>query len=192
MNRSTARAVHSTQDAGSLDTTVRRWLYHPERLAARYVKPGDRVLDFGCGPGFFTRSFARRVGDQGRVIAVDLQQGMLDLVRRKVAEAGLSARLITHLCKPDALDLGPERDGQVDVAFALFVVHEVPDRAKLFREIAATLRSGGTFFYSEPPFLVGRKEFDANVASMKALGLEVIETRWFFLNRAVLLRKRDS
>ena len=58
--------VFSAEKAGHLDTHLRRFLYRPDRLAERSVKPGDRVLDFGCGPGFFTREFAKRVGRAGR------------------------------------------------------------------------------------------------------------------------------
>jgi hypothetical protein len=50
--------VFSADKAGHLDTCLRRLLYRPEQLAEQYVKQGFRVLDFGCGPGFFTREFA--------------------------------------------------------------------------------------------------------------------------------------
>jgi hypothetical protein len=52
------------------------------------------------------------------------------------------------------------------------------------------LKPGGTFFYSEPPFLVPRNEFSENLVLMGKLGLEVVETRWYFVNRAALLKKR--
>jgi len=115
---------------------------------------------------------------------------MLAIVRTKLTAEGLISRVTTHRCKPDSLDLLPDRDGQVDAAFAIFVVHEVPDREKLFSEIAAMLRDGGTFFYSEPPFLVSKKEFRENLALMETMSLAVVETRWYFLNRAALLKKR--
>ena len=189
MPHSHARDVFSYERAAHLDTKFRHILYRPDALAERYVTPGSRVLDFGCGPGFFTRAFAKRVGEKGAVIAADLQEEMLNIVREKFAAEGLISRVTTHRCKPDSLDLSPEKDGQVDTAFAIFVVHEVPDRKKLFSEIAAMLRPGGTFFYSEPPFLVPKKEFFENLEIMKTLGLEVVETRWYFLNRAALLKK---
>jgi len=185
-----SRDVFSAKNAGHLDTGFRRLLYRPDRLAERYVKPGDRVLDFGCGPGFFTREFAKRVGENGCVIAADLQDEMLAIVREKLGAEGLISRVKTHRCKPDSLDLLPDRDGQVDVAFAIFVVHEVPDREKLFREIAAMLVPGGTFFYSEPPFLVSGTEFRENLKILEKCGLEVVETRRYFVNRAAVLKKK--
>jgi len=185
-----ARDVFSVEKAAHLDTKFRRFLYRPDRLAERYVKPGDRVLDFGCGPGFFTREFAKRVGEEGLVISADLQEGMLDIVSTKMEAEGLASRVRTHICKSDSLDLFPEKDGPVNAAFAIFVVHEVPDRAKLFREIAAMLVPGGIFFYSEPPFLVSGKEFNENLALLEKDGFQVAERRWYFVNRAAVLRKK--
>jgi ubiquinone/menaquinone biosynthesis C-methylase UbiE len=182
--------VFSAEKASHLDTPLRRFLYRPDRLAERYVKPGDRVLDFGCGPGFFTREFAKRAGATGSVIAADLQEEMLEIVRTKLGPEGLLSQVKTHRCKPDSLDLSPGRDGQVDVAFAIFVVHEVPDREKLFREIAAMLVPGGLFFYSEPPVIVSGSEFRESLALAEKAGLRLVETRFFFVvNRAAVLKK---
>ena len=89
MSHSHAHEVFSAEKAGHLDTKFRRFLYRPDALAERYVKPGNRVLDFGCGPGFFTREFAKQVGDKGSVIAADLQDEMLEILKgARAAEAG--------------------------------------------------------------------------------------------------------
>ncbi len=181
--------VFSAKNAAHLDTRLRRFIYRPERLAERYVKPGDRVLDFGCGPGFFTREFAKRVGETGTVIAADLQEEMLAIVREKLGKEGLLPRIRTHRCEPDSLNLTPERDGTIDVAFTIFVVHEVPDPAKLFREIAALVKPGGTFFYSEPPFIVSGGEFKEHLAEAEAAGFKVMERSFFFVNRAAVMRR---
>jgi ubiquinone/menaquinone biosynthesis C-methylase UbiE len=181
--------VFSASRAGHLDTRFRRFLYHPDRLAERYVKPGDRVLDFGCGPAFFTREFAKRVGDTGRVIAVDVQEEMLQILRKKLEPEGLMPRIHTHQCAPDSLGLSPEHDGNIDVAFAIFVVHEVPDPAKLFREIAALVKPGGTFFYTEPFFVVPGPEFRESLALAEKAGFRLVGTSHYFLNRAAELKK---
>jgi ubiquinone/menaquinone biosynthesis C-methylase UbiE len=118
---------------------LRRFLYRPDQLAERYVKPGNRVLDFGCGPGFFTREFAKRVGDTGMVLAVDVQEEMLRILREKLGPEGLLPRIKTLRCDPDSLALSPEHDGKINAAFTIFVVHEVPDAAKLFWEISTLL-----------------------------------------------------
>jgi len=175
--------------AGHLDTRFRRLVYRPDRLAERYVHPGNRVLDFGCGPGFFTREFARRVGESGTVIAVDLQEEMLRILREKMSRESLLPRIRTHQCPPDTLGLSPELDGTVDAAFAIFVLHEVPRPGQLFREIASLLVPGGLFFVAEPPFVVPGREFRATLVHAEEAGLSLQEQRFFFLNRAAVLRK---
>jgi SAM-dependent methyltransferase len=77
----------------------------------------------------------------------------------------------------------------VDIAFAIFVVHEVPDPQRLFREIAAILKPGGRFFYSEPIIVVPGRQWRANLAVAESARFHVIERRWYFLNRAALLEK---
>ena len=181
--------IFSAKNAGQLDTRFRRVLYQPDRLAERYVRPGDRVLDFGCGPGFFSRAFAKRVGGTGSVIAVDLQEEMLDILRKILEAEGLMARIRTHRCAPDTIGLVPGPDTLVNVAFAIFVVHEVPDPRKLFREIAALLVPGGLVFYSEPPFIVSGAEFGKKPLHAEEAGLRVVERRLFFVNRAAVLKK---
>jgi len=181
--------VFSAKNAAHLDTRLRRFIYRPDRLAERYVKTGNRVLDFGCGPGFFTREFAKRVGDSGQVYSVDLQEEMLRIVRGKMETEGLASRVRTHRCLPDSINLPPEMNGTFDFATAIFVVHEVPDPEKLFREIAALVKSGGTFFYSEPPFIVTGKEFNEHLSEAEAAGFRLIKRSFYFVNRAGVLRK---
>ena len=181
--------VFSASKARHLDTRFRRFLYRPDRLAERYVQPGNCVLDIGCGPGFFTREFARRVGDTGTVIAVDLQGEMLRILREKLEPEGLMSRIRTHQCPPDTLGLPPELNGTVDIAFAIFVVHEVPDPRKLFGEIALLLKPGGLFYYTEPPVVVPGREFRTHLKEAEEAGFRVVEKRLFFVNRAAVLRK---
>lgn len=181
--------VFSAENAGHLDTPLRRFLYRPDRLTERLVKPGDRVLDFGCGPGFFTREFAKQVGENGQVFSVDLQAEMLEIVRRKMEKEGLSSRVTTHQCMPDSIHLPADLNGTFALATAIFVVHEVPDPETLFQEIALLLKPGGTLFFSEPPFLVSGKEFDGKLALAESCGLRLVSRSWYFVNRAAGLRK---
>jgi len=182
--------IFSPSRAGHLDSRLRRFLYRPDRLAQRYVKQGDQVLDFGCGPGFFTREFAKAAGETGLVIAVDVQEEMLRILREKLGPEGLLPRIRTHRCAPDSLGLSPELDGSINAAFAIFVVHEVPDPDRLFREIAALLVPGGVFFLSEPPFVVNGREFGVTVSRAGAAGFTLVEKRFLLVNRAAVLRKR--
>ena len=182
-------AVFPASRAGLLDSGLRRFFNRPDRLAERYLRPGDRVLDVGCGPGFFTRAFARQVGGDGRVYAVDLQEAMLDLLQKKLTPEGLMPRVTTHRCRPDSLDLSPDLAGTFDAAFALFVVHEVPDPARLFREVAALLRPGGTCYYTDPAYEVPGSEFREYVELAAGAGLRPVDRPFSLLNRVAVLRK---
>jgi len=181
--------VFSASRAGHLDTRLRRFLYRPDRLAERYVRSGNRVLDFGCGPGFFTCEFAKRVGETGTVIAVDVQEEMLRILRDKMEREGHMSRITTHLCKQDTIGLPKEFDGTIDVAFAIFVVHEVPDPQQLFQEISSLLVPGGLFYYAEPPFNVSGNEFRTHCLQAEKAGLHLEKRQFYFVNRAAVLRK---
>jgi ubiquinone/menaquinone biosynthesis C-methylase UbiE len=70
--------------ANSLDNKIRRWLQNPQKILSPYVKEGMKILDVGCGPGFFSVELAKMVGAHGKVYAVDLQEGMLQKLRDKI------------------------------------------------------------------------------------------------------------
>ena len=75
-------ASSASQDS-HLDFRSRRFFYRHYHLAERFVQPVNLVLDFGCSPGFFTREFAKRSGDAGRVFAVEIQPEMLRILRER-------------------------------------------------------------------------------------------------------------
>jgi SAM-dependent methyltransferase len=114
---------------------------------------------------------------------------MLRIVEGKMESEGLLPRVTTHQCRPDSIGLPPELNATFDVAFAIFVVHEVPDPEKLFREIAALLKPGGTFFFSEPPIIVPGREFEDKVRLAGEAGFRPVDRSWFFVNRAATLKR---
>ena len=113
---------------------------------------------------------------------------MLRILREKMEVEGLMSRIMTHLCAaPDKIGLPQEFEGTIDAAFAIFVVHEVPDSQKLFQEISSLLVPEGLFFYTEPLFIVSGREFRANLIKAENAGLKLVEQRFFFVNRAAVL-----
>ena len=97
--------VFPASRASHLDGWFRRLLFRPGQLVDRYVWPGDTVLDIGCGPGLFTRAIARKVGDNGLVIAVDVQDRMLEILKEKAQKEGLISRIRLHKAGPQSLGL---------------------------------------------------------------------------------------
>ncbi len=118
--------VFPASRASHLDGWLRRLLFRPDRLVDRYVRSGDTVLDIGCGPGLFTRAIARKVGDAGHVIAVDVQDGMLEILKEKAQKEGLIARIRLHKVEPQSLGLAePE---SITVAFAFYFLFLTPPK----------------------------------------------------------------
>ena len=122
----------------SFDNPLRRFIHDPEPLLAPYVKPGMTVVDVGCGMGYFTIPLARITGPGGKVIAVDLQQRMLDALVRRAEKAGVADRVIPHRCQKESLGV----EGPADFALVFWMAHEVPDKPRFFRELLALLTAG--------------------------------------------------
>jgi len=100
------------------DNWFRRILYRPERLFGPYVREGMAVADIGCGMGFNAIALARMVGEDGHVIAVDVQDKMLDVLRKRAARAGLAGRIEARQTRPDSIVI----DTQVGFVVAFWSV----------------------------------------------------------------------
>jgi ubiquinone/menaquinone biosynthesis C-methylase UbiE len=82
---------------------LRRWLSDPVRtLQGADIRPGQTVLEVGCGTGFFTVPAAQPIGNQGCLLAMDVLAGYLEQVSAKLRDAGLTN---VRVLKRDALDL---------------------------------------------------------------------------------------
>jgi ubiquinone/menaquinone biosynthesis C-methylase UbiE len=129
------------------------WLVH-NPLRRRYmrpvldrvgIRPGERVLELGPGPGAFTVDAARRAGPQGRIIAVDIQPEMIAWVEERVREAGLS-NVETHVAGAYELPLENET---IDRAFLVTVLPEIPDQNRALAELWRVLKPGGQLSVTE-------------------------------------------
>ena len=120
---------------------VRGWLQKPGPILAPYIREGMTVLEPGPGMGFFTLELAKRVGPSGRVVCVDVQQQMLDRLKRRAAKARLLDRLDLRLAPAASMGIA-DLQGQVDFTLAFAVVHEFPDARKFFCEVAAASKAG--------------------------------------------------
>lgn len=174
--------------AGGLDNSLRRWIQNPEKILKPYIKPGMVVLDLGCGPGFFTIEMAKLLNGQGKVIAADLQEGMLEIIRQKIHETELEQRIILHKCQSETIGITEK----VDFILAFYMVHEVPNQDKLFQELKSILKPEGKIFIVEPNFHVPKKSFNNMLERVKNLGFEITEQPKSFLNRAVVLRQKST
>lgn len=149
---------------------IRRLLEPPARIVGPHLRAGMRVLEVGCGMGYFTLPMAAAVGTEGKVVALDVQPRMLAGLARRARRAGLADRIDARLCAPDSLGI-EDLAGRIDFALAYFVVHEVPDPDRLFAELRAALRSDARLLVVEPPGHVTREAFAATVAAAARHGL---------------------
>jgi ubiquinone/menaquinone biosynthesis C-methylase UbiE len=148
ISRLAARFGHSSPCPASLswlvDNPIRR-RYMGTVLERIGIRPGERVLELGPGPGAFTVGAAERTGIQGRLIAVDIQPEMIAQVERRVREEGLP-NVETHVASAHRL---PLNDESVDRAFLITVLPEIPDRNLALAELARVLRPDGVLSVTE-------------------------------------------
>jgi ubiquinone/menaquinone biosynthesis C-methylase UbiE len=118
---------------------------YKQRLATSLdVRPGQTVVDLGCGPGTDLHRLADAVGETGSVVGVDREQRMLAEARRRLAERPNVALLLG-----DLHDL-PLPDGSISRARVDRVLQHLPDPAQALREVRRVLRPGGLFGMAEP------------------------------------------
>ena len=107
----------------------------PHLVQAAGVAPGQAVLDVACGTGVVAREAADRMGGRGRVVGLDLNQGMLAVARR--------LRPDIEWRQGDAAEL-PFDDGSFDVVLCQAALMFFPDRGGALREMARVAAEGGT------------------------------------------------
>ncbi len=115
-----------------------------KKLRKAGLKPGNQVLDFGCGPGSFSLAAARIVGPSGRVFALDIHPLAVQRVKTKAAKSGLQN--IETISSDRATSLA---DQSVDFVILNDVLHEVDDPEAVLSELHRILKPEGTLFFSD-------------------------------------------
>ena len=165
-----------------LNNPLRRLLHKPEKIFGGLVSEGQTAIDLGCGPGYFSLRLAKMVGDSGRVIAVDIQPEMLEMVKRNAARQGLQERIETHVSGSDSLGLTEK----ADFVLAFWMVHEVPDQGAFLRQVVQLLKPGAKFLLVEPIFHVNAAKFKKTLDIAQAAGLKPIGEMKVRISRAMI------
>lgn len=109
------------------------------------IRPGMRVLDIGCGPGWVAQMLSRRVGSEGRVVGVDQSPQMIEIARQSAREAGLAN--ITFI--EGGFDVAfPER-GSLDAVVGRRVLMYQSDAAQAVAQLVDAIRPGGAIAFHE-------------------------------------------
>lgn len=152
------------------------WLDRPEReaeeapsqaIAALKIAPGSVVADVGAGSGYYTVRLSEVVGPGGRVVATDLQPGMLDLIRAKVVRLGL-ANVTLVQGRPDDPVLPA---ATFDLIVMVDVYHELASPQIFVRKLREALKPGGRLvlieFRLEDPRVPIREVHKMSVAQVR-------------------------
>lgn len=110
-----------------------------ELLEALQLKPGQVACDIGCGNGFYTLKLAELVGDEGKVLAVDIQPEMLTLLRERAKAEGVTnvEPILSTVIDPDL----PE--GTIDLILLVDVYHEFSHPEHMLQAMRRSLAPNG-------------------------------------------------
>ena len=171
-----------------IDHPLRHRIQPPDEMAVRHgIQPGMRVLEVGPGSGTYTMAAARRVGENGRVSAVDIEPRMIEYVREKAEREGIrniDARVA------DVYNL-PFDDGFFDAVFMITVIGEIPDPDRAIREFYRVLKPAGTLAFSElfldPDYPMAR----TLIRKSTEAGFELKERIGHFFHYTLIFQKPD-
>jgi ubiquinone/menaquinone biosynthesis C-methylase UbiE len=111
-----------------------------ELFAAAALRPGESVLDVGCGTGPTTVRAAAEVGPAGHVVGTDVAPAMIEVARAAAADVAATEQIEWLVADAQTHDFGPET---YDVVISRFGVMFFPDPAAAFDNLARTARRGG-------------------------------------------------
>ena len=170
----------------TFDNPLRKFIQDPDGILSGHIREGMRVADIGCGMGYFSIPLARLVGDSGHVQAIDLQPQQLKRVEKRARKSGMSSRITTTLAGKDSLLLNPD----ADFILAFAVIHEVPSKEELFKQIYENLKPGGRILIAEPTHHVKQKAFDEEIEAARKCGfIPIPNSQKIRASRVALLEK---
>lgn len=130
-------------DGERVDAYEEMFRWRPEMeplLAPAKITEGQRVVDYGCGPGMLSLELARRVGSSGRVYGVDINALFLERAEKHAREAGLAGQTEFRRTEDGRI---PLEDASVDRVVCKNVLEYVDDPDATLREFRRVLRPGG-------------------------------------------------
>jgi arsenite methyltransferase len=144
--RSVAEAFgYSADELAAIPAEANLGLSCGNPTATANLRPGEVVVDLGCGGGLDVFLAAAKVGPTGRAIGIDMTAEMVDLARRNAARQSLT-NVEFHLANIDQLPLA---DASVDCVISNCVINLAPDKPAVLHEIARVLKPAGRLAISD-------------------------------------------
>jgi ubiquinone/menaquinone biosynthesis C-methylase UbiE len=165
------------------DNPVRKLFHDPYEMLSPYVEQGFTVIDIGPGMGYFTIPLLKLVGKDGKVIAVDIQEKMLAVLKHRAIKAGVDANLITHLSQPNDFLLKEK----ADFILVFWMLHEVADQVKFLKDVKKLMKKTASALIVEPRLHVSKMAFDRTIEMARKGGLKIQAHPAVSLSRAILL-----
>ena len=149
---------------------------------------GERVVDIGCGPGRVAMRLAEAVGVAGEVIVVDVQAEMLDVVRTKAEEGGVTniRYLLADLSQPRVWV------EKVDAAVLVMMLGEVPDREALLEFVQKCLKEEGRLLVAESVFDPHYTRRAKLVSMTRRAGFDQVSVRGNWFGYSMVFKKHKA
>jgi arsenite methyltransferase len=182
---------YSADELASIPAEANMGLSCGNPTAYARLKPGETVVDLGCGGGLDVLLAAQRVGASGKAIGIDMTPEMIDRATANAHKSGVQ-NVEFHLATIDKL---PLPDSSVDCVISNCVINLASDKPAVFREIFRVLKRGGRLAASDialkrelPPemgndlmayvgCIAGAIPFDEYSKGLKAAGFDPVEIR---------------
>jgi ubiquinone/menaquinone biosynthesis C-methylase UbiE len=167
----------------TFDNPVRGLFQNPYKILSDYVKAGDAVLDIGPGMGYFTFPLSQLTGEDGEVVALDIQEGMLKRLDKKIKTKKIQ-NIKIKLYDGIRFDL----EEKFDFILLFWMYHEVRNKPVFIEELKSALKPEGKMLIAEPGIHVSGKKFNESIKLLTDAGFKIVEEPRVSLSRAVVIQ----
>jgi len=173
--------------AGLLDSKLRRMFHNPNKILKPFISKNITALDIGCGPGVFSIEIAKLLEGTGKVISVDMQEGMLNILKNKISGKPIEKIITLHKCTQNNLCIKEN----VDFVLMFYMIHEVPNKENLFKEVLPLINENGLLMIVEPG-IISVKEFDRMINIIKQYGFMEYRKLKILFSKGMVFKKSKN